>query len=77
MTVSAEDKYLFQSEYINTDVRDKIIFEFQTLNYTLTQSSLNYSCTSTQQLNSDFKQFNSTDHDDLMLSLTVNTLKPQ
>ncbi|KKZ60606.1 hypothetical protein EMCG_04726 [[Emmonsia] crescens] len=77
VTVGAEGEYLFQPGHINADVGDKVVFEFRALNHTLTQSSLNHPCTSTQQLDSGFKQFNPTDRDDLTLSLTVNTLEPQ
>ncbi|KAL2367583.1 hypothetical protein RJ035_004107 [Blastomyces gilchristii] len=77
VTVGAGGEYLFEPGHINADVGDKIVFEFQALNHTLTQSSLARPCTSLQQLDSGFKQFNPTDRGDLVLSVTVNTLEPQ
>ncbi|QSS60549.1 hypothetical protein I7I51_05349 [Histoplasma capsulatum] len=77
VTVGTGGEYLFEPAHINADVGEKIVFEFKALNHTLTQSSLIHPCTSLQQLDSGFKQFNPTDREDLMLSVTVNTLEPQ
>ncbi|QSS64902.1 hypothetical protein I7I51_01977 [Histoplasma capsulatum] len=71
------DKFAFQPGYVNADVGDLVTFEFHKLNHTLSQSSLEWPCISSQQLESGFNQLNPTDRNDLILTITVNSLEPR
>ncbi|OJD09504.1 hypothetical protein AJ78_09048, partial [Emergomyces pasteurianus Ep9510] len=75
--VDGGDEVAFKPNRVNTNIDDKVVFKFLRLNHTLTQSMIGQPCTSAQQLNSGFKNFNPTNRIGLTLSITVNSPNSQ
>lgn len=67
---------LFEPDRLNANIGDRIIFYFRSLNYTLTESSLETPYVSAHQFDTGFHQFNLAGSQDLTLILTINRLTP-
>ena len=77
IAVGQADSPVFSPNRLNANIGDKIIFEFHSLNHTLTQSSLRNPCSPIGGLDTGFSQYNPQDRKDLTLTITVNSLEPQ
>ncbi|KAE8148507.1 hypothetical protein BDV25DRAFT_141741 [Aspergillus avenaceus] len=77
VSVGHQNASVFSPNQLNANIGDQIIFEFHSLNHTLTQSSFGDPCSPLGGLDSGFTQYNPEDKDDLTLTITVNTLEPQ
>jgi plastocyanin len=77
ISVGGDSGLQFVPNRVNANIGDRITFQFHTGNHTLTQSSLEKPCVSSEQLDSGFNQFNPGGEEDLILTFTVNTLAPQ
>ncbi|RMZ46508.1 hypothetical protein CA14_008328 [Aspergillus flavus] len=77
IAVGQTDSPTFSPNRLNANIGDQIIFEFHSLNHTLTQSSLGNPCSPIGGLDTGFNQYNPQDREDLTLTITVNSLEPQ
>ena len=67
----------FVPNHLNATISDQVVFRLCLLNHTLTQPTLETPCSSSNQYDSGFNQFNSANRQGLSLTLTVNRLGPQ
>jgi hypothetical protein len=67
----------FQPSQVDAEVGDVVEFRFRSFNHTLTQSSLEEPCVSSDQFDSGFRQFNPADSLLKTISFSVNDPAPQ
>ncbi|KAL4933512.1 cupredoxin domain-containing protein [Aspergillus undulatus] len=77
VSVGIEGSPTFVPNRLNANLGDQIQFEFHNLNHTLTQSSLDKPCVSIGGFDTGFNEYNPQDRDNIIVSLTVNSLDPQ
>lgn len=67
----------FQPNTINATVGEIVRFTFRAFNHTLTQSSLEQPCVSSNQFDSGFRQFNAANTSNMIVSFSINSPEPQ
>jgi plastocyanin len=77
VSVRSNGAPMFLPNRLNANIGDQVKFRFHNINHTLTQSSLAEPCSSIGEFNSGFNQFNPEDKNNLVITLTVNSLDPQ
>lgn len=77
VSVGSNDAPMFLPNRLNANIGDQVKFRFHNVNHTLTQSSLAEPCSSIGEFDTGFNQFNPEDKNNLVITLTVNSLNPQ
>ncbi|KAJ5184196.1 hypothetical protein N7492_001812 [Penicillium capsulatum] len=77
VAVGKNESLLFVPDRLNANIGDRIVFDINGLNHTVTRSSLEDPCSSINQFDTGFGQLNPDGRYGLSVTLTVNTLEPQ
>lgn len=75
--VGGVETLMFTPDRLNANIGDRILFDFRSVNHTLTQSSLENPCSPIHQFDTGLGQFNPGGRNDLSVILTVNTPSPR
>lgn len=77
VAVGKQESLSFVPDRLNANIGDRIVFDINGLNHTVTRSSLEDPCSSINQFDTGFGQLNPDGRNGLSVTLIVNTLEPQ